>query len=713
VQPIIVGMTPRILFAERAARWSVSHRRRAIVGWLVFVIAAVAIGGSIGTNTLSIADSGIGESGRADRTLGEHGFATPPTERILVRGAGAEAAAADLAQRLKADEPVASPDGHSLLVQTTLPGKVDDAADHVAPLEAAVAATERAHPRAELLQAGEGSTAKAFEERLEKDFQRAELSAVPLTLAILAIAFGALMAAVVPVLLGLSAVAAALGLVALPSQAFAMDQNISSIVLLIGLAVGVDYALFYLRREREERAAGREKDAAIMAAARTSGHAILVSGFTVMAAVAGMFISDSPYYRSYATGIIIVVAVAMIGSVSVLPAVLSWLGHRVEKGSLPLIGRRKRAAGESRAWTWVLDRVMGRPAIAATGAIVVLLAMASPVLGLNLADQGAKSLPSDLPVRTAYDEIDKAFPGGAMPVTVAVTGDVGSADGHAALDTLVRRVDADAHFGAPVVVDVNAGGTAARVAIPLVGNGTDERSQDALETLREEILPATLAGKHLNADVTGITAMSVDGRADTFGRGPVVVGLVLTLMFGILLVTFRSAVVAAKAIVLNVLSVAAAYGVLVLVFQHGWGDSLLGFEATGSISTWVPMFMFLLLFGLSMDYHVFILSRIREAVDGGMSTRDAVHHGLRTTAGVVTSAAVVMVGVFGIFATLSLIEVKQIGVGLAVAVLIDATIVRAILLPAAMALLGEWNWWLPRPLARRLGRAPVAEPARA
>jgi RND superfamily putative drug exporter len=683
-------MSARRNLAAGAARWSVRHRRKAILGWLAFVIAAVAIGGALGTRQLTLSESNVGEAGRADATLSDAGFAQPARERVLVQSAdpGAlRAAAADVRERLDGVavnvQPAATKPG-AALIAFDVPGEIDTATERVGAAEAAVAAAQRAHPGARISQAGDASIQKAIDDRIGKDFQKAELSALPITLVILAVAFGAIVAALVPLLLGISAVVAALGLIALPSQVVAVHESIYTVALLIGLAVGVDYALFYLRREREERAAGREPEAAILAAAATSGRAVLVSGLTVIGAVAGMLVTENPWYRSYALAIILVVATAMAASVTVLPAVLSWLGDRVDRGRLPRVRLRTRRPGR------IVDAVLRRPLVSAVAATALLLALAAPVLGLDLAEQGLGSMPADLPARQSAERIQEAFPGGAQPATVVATGD----DLAPGIERLRDALAGDAQFGAPVQVDQGDG--VARISVPLAGSGVDEQSHDALEALRDEVLPAT----GLDADVGGPTAQSADFRAETLSQGPWIVGLVLALSFGLLLVTFRSIVVPLKAIALNLLSVLASWGVLVLVFQEGVGASVLGFEPTGSVSTWIPLLTFLLLFGLSMDYHVFILSRIREAVDDGMTTADAVRHALRATAGTVTSAAMVMVGVFAIFASLSLVDIKQVGVGLAVAVLIDATIVRAVLLPAAMVLLGERNWWLPRPLRR-------------
>jgi uncharacterized membrane protein YdfJ with MMPL/SSD domain len=708
--------------ARRVGGWSVRHRRRAIVAWLTFVIAAVAIGGALGTKQLGTAETNVGEAGRADRTLEDGGFAQPALERVLVQSdslaAGAaefKSALSDVRERLEAvssvgevEPPVVSEDGHSALVQFEIRGALDEAPNRVDAALAAVDAARRAHPAVEIAQAGDASLQKAVDERVTKDFERAELSALPITLVVLALVFGALVAALVPVLLGLSAVAAAMGLLALPSQLMPVHESTFTIMLLVGLAVGVDYALFYLRREREERAAARAPEAAILAAAATSGRAVLVSGVTVMAAVAGMLVTDNPWYRSYALGIVVVVGVAMIASVTVLPALLSWLGDRVERGRIPFLSRRRRQ-GRKTISAGIVERVLRRPLASAVTATAVLLALAAPVLGLNLAEQGLASMPKDLPERQAAERIQEAFPGGSLPATVVVSGgSLAAGPAAVALDRFEDGLARDGRFGAPVQVVLSGDGALARVSVPLAGNGVDERSDRALEALREEVIPATLGEAGLRADVTGPTAQSVDLRDETLSQGPWIVGLVLALSFALLLAIFRSLVVPLKAIALNLLSVLASWGVLVLVFQEGLGSSLLGFEPTGTVSTWIPLFTLLLLFGLSMDYHLFILSRIREAVDGGMSTRDAVRHGVSSTAGVVTSAALVMVGVFGIFASLSLVEIKQIGVGLAVAVLIDATIVRAVLLPAAMVLLGERNWWLPRPPRRWARPQPAA-----
>ncbi len=593
-----------------------------------------------------------------------------------------------------------SRDGRSALVNFEVAGDFRLAQARVDGALAAVSAAAADHPGLRIEQFGDASVSKALGEVFEEDFKRAETLSLPVTLLILVVAFGSLVAAGLPVLLALSAVADTIGVISVISQVLPVDEAISSVVLLIGLAVGVDYSLFYLRREREERAAGRDVDAALEAAAATSGRAVLISGFTVMVAMAGMYFTGSATFSSFATGIILVVAVAMVGSITVLPALLSKLGDRVEKGRIPLLHRLRSRDGGSRIWAAVLDRVLARPKLSALLSAAVLVALAIPAFALKTGVPGTDSLPRDLAVMQNFDRIEQAFPGGPLPAVVAIEArDVTSPAIASAIEELKSRALATGQMCEPVQVAVSPDKSVAQVLLPLVGDGADEQSRAALATLREEILPATVGRvRGAEVNVSGMTAQNQDFNELMSARGPVVFAFVLAMEFLLLLVTFRSVVIPLKAIVLNLLSVAAAYGVLVLVFQQGRLEGLLGFESTGTITSWLPLFLFVILFGLSMDYHVFILSRIREAYDNGMRTDEAVSFGIRSTADVVTSAAVVMVAVFAIFATLRALEFKQMGVGLAVAILIDATIVRAVLLPATMKLLGDWNWYLPEKL---------------
>ncbi len=728
--------------AARAGAWSAQHRKKAILGWIVFVVLATVIGGAVGQRQLSDSDTSNGQSAVAERAIEDAGFPEDAGEQVLVQGKGAvkatdpafAAAVSDVARRLRGTRHVSdvrsplidgnegqiSKDGRSAFVTFKIPGDDEAAADRVDSSLAAVAAAQRAHPEVRIEQFGGASADKAISKSFEDDFKRAELLSIPITLLILLLAFGALVAAGLPLVLALTAVAGTLGLLGPVSQVLPVDESISSVVLLVGLAVGVDYCMFYLRREMEERDAGRSAGAALAAAAATSGRAVLISGFTVMVAMAGMFFAGNAVFESFAVGTILVVAVAIVGSLTVLPAMLSLLGQKgwTEKGRVPYVAKlRHRTKGESRVWGAIIDRVLRRPVLSLVLAGGLMIALAIPALGLHTVNPGVAGLSRSLPIIQTYDRLQAAFPGGAEPAVVAVeAADVNAPAVRQAIAELERTAAKTEGIGQPITVTNNPRNTVAVVEIPLAGDGTDKTSEAALARLRGDVIPATIGRVDgVQANVTGMTAGSKDFNDTMKSHLPLVFGFVLGLTFLLLLVTFRSLVIPMKAIVLNLLSVGASYGVLKLVFQDGHGESLLGFQSIGGITSWLPLFLFVILFGLSMDYHVFILSRIREAVTGGMSNERAVAHGIKQTAGVVTSAAVVMVAVFSIFATLSSLEFKQMGVGLAVAILIDATIVRAVLLPATMKLLGDWNWYLPSGLRwlPALRHEPVPEPSNA
>ena len=545
---------------------------------------------------------------------------------------------------------------------------------------------------------GDASAQKGVETAYGNDLAKAGALSLPVTLIILVLAFGALVAAGIPLLLALTAVFATFGLIALPSHVLPVAFEAPAMVLLIGLAVGVDYSMFYLKRVQQERAAGLSADAALEAAAATSGRSVLISGLTVMTAMAGMFLTGDQTFNSLALATILVVAVAVLGSLTVLPALLSRLGDNVDRLRVPLAGRSSRADGEGRIWGAIVDRVLRRPALSATVAAGLLLALAAPALQLRLAPQGVESFPKSLGVIKVYERMQQAFPGSALPADVVVKApSVRTPAMRAAIAQLERRALASGRAFEPITADVNKQGTVARITVPIAGNGTDAASNSAFHLLRDTIVPETVgAVPGTEAGVTGLTAAWKDQASELKSNLLPVVAFVLLLAFALMLIAFRSIVIAAKAILLNLLSVAAAYGVLVLVFQHGVGKGLVGGGSADGIETVVPLLLFVILFGLSMDYHVFIISRIREIFDRGATMDEAVSHGIKSTAGVVTSAAMVMVFVFAVFGTLSMPFFKQFGVGLAAAILIDATIVRAVLLPATMKLLGDWNWYLPR-----------------
>ena len=702
--------------AARAARWSAQHRKVAIWGWVAFVLLAFAIGGAAGTIEQEQAQSGVGESGRASSTL-RAAFPKHVSEEVFMHSGAVRAGSpafravvADVQRRLSAvpytqrfespygNRALISRDGHSALLRFEIAGKESQAKDRVGPVLKATAAAQAAHPGFAVEQFGEASAEKEITDVISKDFSRALVTSLPITLLIMLITFGAVVAALIPVGLALTAVLGTIGLVGLLSHISAVDSSINEVILLIGLAVGVDYSMFYLRREREERERGSSEEAALAAAAATSGRAVLVSGFTVMLAMAGMYLAGAPTFESFATGTILVVAVAVVGSLTVLPALMAWLGDRVEKGGVPIIKNMPWNAGETGLWARVLNPVLRHPLLSVIASAAVLIVLAIPAFSLHLAVPGPTSLPQNIQVVKTYNKIQATFPGAAIPAVVVVSANnVTSPPVARAIVGLRAAAAASPLFKQPSIVKINPAHTVAEIDIPVVGDGNNGPSNQALAALRGRLIPATIERvPNTTADVTGQTASSKDFNDTMKSHAPIVFAFVLTAAFILLLVTFRSIVIPIKAIVLNLLSVAAAYGVLVWVFQYGHLQSFLDFKSSASITSWMPLFLFVVLFGLSMDYHVFILSRIREAFDRGSPTEEAVAHGIKGTAGVVTSAAVVMVSVFAIFATLSLLIFKQLGVGLAVAVLLDATLVRGVLLPATMKLLGDWNWYLPK-----------------
>src|SRR4051794_6665522 len=703
-------------------RWSAEHRKLAIGGWIAFVILSFVIGGAVGTKSPADDNSRVGDSGKAMQLVDDH-FPTENTESVIVQaprgghatGRAVKAAVSDTIAAVAKDKHVyeikspyakgnasqISRDGRSVLVNFKLHGTSDQASDAIGPILDATHRVARDNPGVYVGQFGSASADKALSKAFADDFGKAEKLSLPITLVILLFAFGALVAAGVPLLLGLTAVMATLGLAALPSQLVPLGENLKSIVLLVGLAVGVDYTLFYLRREREEVRRGAGKREAVLTAAATSGRAVLISGLTVMAAMAGMFLAGDSTFTELGIGAIMVVAVAMVGSVTVVPAVLVALGNKVERGRIPFLHRLRRADGESRMWNGILTRVLARPALSAIAATALLLVLASPALKMHLVLSGTGDLPRKLEVMRVYDRIDTAFPGGQIPAVVTINAkDVNTPRIAAAVKDLEAKAIATGHFNAPVDVTVSKDRQVAQIAIPIKGDGTNAASNAGLAALRSGLVDHTVgrAPGVRAAYVAGMTAETKDYSDLMKSRAPLVFAFVLTLAFILLLVTFRSIVIPIKAIVLNLMSVGAAYGVLTWVFQDGHLENALGFHSNHGVSAWLPMFLFVILFGLSMDYHVFILSRVKELVDRGRSTEDAVVEGIKSTAGTVTSAAIVMVAVFGIFATLSFIDFKEMGVGLAVAILIDAPIVRAVLLPATMKLLGRWNWYLPSKL---------------
>jgi RND superfamily putative drug exporter len=704
--------------AGRAGRRSAARWKRTTFAWFAATILAFAAGTAIGLDKIGDSETGSGEVARAQRMVEQADFKTPATENVLVQarqpgqrfgGRSFTAAVGAVVQTLSRQPHVVatrspltgslpgfvSKDRRSALIQFEIRGDADKADKKVQPMLDAVARVQRAHPDFRIEEFGMASANHELGHVVKRDFKHAEYTSLPLTLLILLVAFGAVVAAAIPVVLAFTAVLGSIGLFLILSHAYPSPDFVDSVILMMGMAVGVDYSLFYLQREREERRRGSDPYHSLLTASATSGQAVLISGTTVLIAMAGLFFAGNTIFTSMGIATMVVVFVAMIGSVTVVPALLRGLGDRVDLGRLPFL---RRGDGEGRFWRAILRPALAWPAFSALAATAVLLAAASPLLSMHTKLPSFTDLPRDLPIVNTYDRVTAAFPGSPVPAEVIVAApDVKSPELQRQLAALERRAVASGLMHEPISLQTSYDRTVARVAIPLAGTGDSGTSFRALRTLRSTLLPETVGTvPGTSYAVTGVTAATHDFNVLMKQRLPFVFAFVLTLAFVLLLLTFRSVVVPLTAIVLNLLSVGAAYGLLVLVFQHHWAEGILGFDSNGGITSWLPMFLFVILFGLSMDYHVFIVSRIKELVDHGEPTEDAVMHGIVRTAPSVTSAAAVMVGVFGIFATLTLLQFKQLGFGLAVAIALDATIVRAILLPSTMKLLGRWNWYLPR-----------------
>ncbi|MFD5370143.1 MMPL family transporter [Streptomyces sp. NPDC127103] len=718
----------------RIARWSATHPWSAIGLWVVFVALCLLLGGAAGTQRISDAESGVGESGRAGRITASGHFTEKPEENVLITAVGggtldtatARKAAAELAARMKAlpevesvGSALPSPDGTALLLPVTMRGDTEDADTRVQPLLDASAATERAHEGLRIDQIGTGSTAKGLGQTLGEDFRKAELISLPLTLLILLVVFGAIIAAGVPVLLALSCVGAAIGLSGLASHVLPETSAVSNVILLMGMAVGVDYSLFHLKREREERRKGASHLDAIEIAAETSGHTVVVSGTTVIFSMAGLYLAQEATFASLATGSIIVVAVAVLASLTVLPALLAKLGRWVDRPRVPFLWRLTLRSSGSRLWPVLLRPALVRPALTLAVSVGALLALALPALDLRLKQPGSDDLSRDIPVVRAMDRLTAAFPGKGTVHQVAVRAPAERADEvEAALRSLLNRAEGQRLFAHDLAPAIRASADR-RVHTVAVGTPHSPRSDGArasLALLRAWVPEALAPVRGAEGAVGGKVAQGVDFTGHLKDRMPWVVGFVLLLTFVTMAAIFRSLAVALSAILLNLLSAAASFGVLVAVFQHTWAEGLLDFHSSGAVVSWLPLFLFVVLFGLSMDYHVFVVSRIREAALDGAHVRDAVREGITRSAGVVTGAAIVMVAVFAVFGTLSMVEFKQLGVGLAAAILLDAVVIRIFVLPALMTALGRWNWWPgglgPASRGRHAARSDADRPPR-
>jgi putative drug exporter of the RND superfamily len=692
----------------RMARWSATHPGRAIGLWLLFVVVCVGVGGAVGTQQLSDLDDGVGQSGQAAQVIHAAHLESPDSEDVLITArsgdlglATATAAAGRVRQQMSAlpavasvAAPAPSQDHRAVLVAVTLkPGT-----DSVDPLLAATADAQRAFPALRVEEVGSISMNDAVNAQVGRDLGAAAIFSLPVTMLILLVAFGAIVAAGVPVLLALSAVASATGLSALASHVIHDSGSTSSMILLMGMAVGVDYSLFYVKRAREERHRGLGHLDAIELAAETSGHSVLVSGLAVIVSMLGLFFARDAVFDSLALGSIVVVAVAVIGSLTVLPAMLVKLGRLIDRPRVPVLWRIATQTREPRLWPALLGPALNRPGRTLVVSVLLLGALALPALGLRLQTDTARSLPTSIPQTQTLNRLTAEYPSRNTTHLIVVRAPAGESKTVAAQLSSLRKTAVERPVFTVGVqltpVAVSADRTVHVIAIDTPYDAESGPAHQALTELRADLVPQAVSGiKGAQWWVGGDTAESVDTDQHLADGLPWVIGFVVLLTMLIMGWVFRSLVIAVTTALVNLLSVGAAFGVLVLTFQHTWAEGLMGFRSTGAVVNWIPLFTFAVLFGLSMDYHVFVLSRIREAAASGLSTRDAIRSGITRSAGTVTSAAIVMVSVFAIFASLHMVEMKELGLSLAVAVLVDALVIRVVVLPALMTVLGRWNWW--------------------
>ena len=717
-------------FTGRIAGWSARHRWWVVGGSALAVFLAVFVLFTVETKTRDDGD-GPGESGGAERLIDERfrGSEETPqeelpefrtrTERLIFSNLSIEVddplfrSTVDGVIEILRDLPnvesavsfydtnipdMASADRHAVVGQVVIQAERGKAFD----IEVVADAVRDAANESSGFELGIISNRLIQDEAdqiLEEDFQRILFISLGFALIVLLLAFRAVVAAAIPLIMAIGAIFSALGVTTLISQVYPLVDLYAEMILLMGLAVGIDYSLFIVSRFRSERKLGRPKLEAISIASDTTGRAVFYAGITVVLSLTGLMLTNDFTFISLAAGAIVVVFLTIIASLTLMPALIAVLGDNINRLRVPIIGRDAKDNSGGGIWGAIADKVLAQPAIFATVAAAGLIAIALPFFSLNLGfNEGADALPDALESKRTLQLLEDHFSSSlTRPAWIVIDApNVNSPDVEAATTKLIETLDSDTSFFGPFETQVNRDEDLMLIRVPVAGKIDDEVSVNAVKLLRNDILPIAFSGTTVRAAlVAGATAESIDFEDKMLGSAVYVFAFVLGLAFLLMLVMFRSLVIPIKAIVLNLLSVGAAYGVLVMVFQWGWGISILGSEASGVIETWLPLFLFGILFGLSMDYHMLLLSRIKEAYDQGHSNDEAVSTDIKITAGQITSAAIIMVGVFGAFATSRILGLQQFGLGLAVAVFIDATIIRVILLPATMKLLGDRNWYLP------------------
>ncbi|HET6860352.1 MAG TPA: MMPL family transporter [Streptomyces sp.] len=711
-------------FTVRMAMWSARNPWRAMAGWLVFVVACLVLGSLAGTRSADSVDYRAGEAGRAEAIAADAGILDPLMEGVVItprpgdklNAAEAGEAAEDVAARMKGapsvaevGEPERAPGGQAVLVPLTMKGADAEISENIPALLERTAAAQKAHPALEIAQTGHFSMGMGVSESMGEDLATAERVTLPLTLVILMVVFGAVVAAGVPVLLALSAVGAAMGLSQLFSHVFPSVGANNSLILLMGMAVGVDYSLLFIKRVREERArsGGRlDQEGAVRIAASTAGHTVLVSGFAVMVSLAALFVVGDVVFSSLAISSITVVAIVMTASLTVLPALLVKLGRAIDRPKLPFLGRlADRSADSAQSggmWPRLLGPAMRRPVASLVIGLLVIGGLALPALGMQLSSTEVSTLPKVTAVK-ARDRLVEQFPSQGASYLIAVhTDEANRAELPKAMTALTEAAHRQPLLRSQEAAEtkLSTDGRTGTVLLHTPYGLDSDKAQEALKLLREDLVPATVgAVDTAETGVAGDVARNADVLERQMGALPLVIGAVLVLSLAVMLVAFRSVPIAIVSTLLNVVSAAGALGLLVLVFQSDWVQDMLGYESDGFIVSRVPLFLFVILFGLSTDYNVFMVSRIKEAMQQGRSTSEALLEGITKSAGVVTGGAVVMVSVFASFMFTNLLEMKQLGFGLCAAVLIDVVLVRIVILPALLKLLAPVLWWPVRPAA--------------
>lgn len=723
----------------RVAMWSSRHRWPVFAGWFLATIGlfalSTALGGARTEDAGGSPNEAKTESAQAYDVFAASG-SEPASEQILlvvthprltVRDPEFQAFLAGTISQLKAltvteggktvpaldevvdpttappEAGVISPDGSAVRITTKINGEQDQVIAHLVPIRTAIASIESSSGEFVVHSVSSTLTNEDITNLINSGLDRTFIT-IGLTFVILLATFGAVVASIVPIVLAATALLAGFGILGLYSQLVTpVSPYASQLIILIGLAVSIDYSLFMITRFRSERRLGRPKLLAIEVASSTAGRAVFFSGLAVMISIGGLFVIDVSIFRSMAIGTIGVIFVAIVGSLTFLPAILAILGDRVNTGRVPFFGRDREGSG---LWARLVGAVMRRPVVLGLASIAVLLALAAPWLQLRIGLTDFTAFPDQIDGVAAVKLMNQKWPQRSLDLQVVVTG-FDRADIKAAVSAFEKSGLDVPGLSEPVTVQPSRDGSVALISFAMAGSRNDPASQAIVRDIRSRAAPATFGGlQGVRTYVTGDAAQAYDITRIYLDAIPYVFAFVLGLSFLLLLVVFHSIVIPIKAIALNLLSTAAAFGIVVAVFQDGFLANVLGTARTSVVESWVPIFIFTILFGLSMDYHVFILTRVKEARDRGLDSRSAVARGIAITAGTVTSAAVIMVVVFAAFVTIPFAFIQEVGLGLAVAVFIDVTIVRSILLPATMAVLGDWNWWLP-PFLRWLPRVTI------